>query len=325
VKRWLALIPVALLGAAGPAPAPPLRLALPIDCKLGENCAIQNYPDDDSGPEAHDYACHGQTYEKHDGTDIRLTSMALERQGVSVLATAPGIVLRGRDGVEDRLAHELPPGALANKECGNGVVIDNGGGWQTQYCHMRQGSIVVRPGDHVAAGTMLGKVGLSGNTEFPHVHLTVRKDGKAVDPFAYGAKAGACRAGQSLWAQTPPYREGQVLVAGFAAGPVQMADIQERGPDQQPRPGRTTPLVAFVQAIGLQAGDVQRLVLTGPGGVALADAKLPPLDHDKAQQSMFTGRGHAPVTGWPAGEYRAAYSVTRNGKIVLTHIAKVVL
>ena len=325
MKRWLSLLPVALLAAAGPAPAPSLRLTLPIDCRLGENCAIQNYPDDDPGPDAHDYACHGQTYDKHDGTDIRLTSMALARQGVSVLAAAPGSVLRSRDGIEDRLAHELPPGALTNKECGNGIVIDNGGGWETQYCHMRKGSIVVRPGDRVVAGTAIGEVGLSGNTEFPHVHLTVRRDGKAVDPFAYGAKAGACRAGHSLWAQTPPYRAGQVLVSGFAAGPVQMADIQERGADQQPRPGRATALVAFVQAIGLQAGDVQRLVLTGPGGIVVAAAKPPPLDHDKAQQSLFTGRGHAPVGGWPAGEYRAAYSVTRNGTIVLNHVARVVL
>lgn len=324
MKLWLTLMPVLLLGAAGPAPAPLLRLALPIDCTLGTNCAIQNYPDADPGPQAYDYACHSQTYDKHDGTDIRLTSMVLERRGVSVLAAAAGTVLRARDGVQDRLAHELPPAVLANRECGNGVVIDNGGGWETQYCHMRKGSVVVRPGQRVAAGAVLGKVGLSGNTEFPHVHLTVRKNGKAVDPFAYGAKAGACRAGRSLWAQTPLYREGQVLAAGFATGPVQMADIQERGANQ-PVPGRTKPLVTFVQAIGLQAGDVQRLVLTGPGGEVLADAKSPPLDHDKAQHSMFTGRGHAPAAGWPAGEYRATYNVTRNGRIVLTHIATVAL
>ncbi len=63
MRRWLALIPVALLllAAAGPAPAPALRLALPIDCTLGRNCAIQNYPDDDPGAEARAYACHGLT------------------------------------------------------------------------------------------------------------------------------------------------------------------------------------------------------------------------------------------------------------------------
>lgn len=323
MRRWAALAPLGLLGAAAPAPAPSFHLAWPVDCRRGQTCAIQNYPDDDPGPGARDYACHGRTYDTHDGTDIRLTSMALERQGVNVLAAAPGTVLRARDGVEDRSVRDQPPGAVAGQECGNGLVIDHGGGWETQYCHMRRGSLAVRPGDHVAAGAVLGKVGLSGNTEFPHLHLTVRKDGKAVDPFAFGATAGACRAGKSLWAHTPPYVEGQVLVAGFAAGPVQMRDVQEQGADQQPRPGRNTPVVAFVQAIGLARGDVQRLILIGPDGRALADNKAPPLDHDKAQQLLFAGRGRPPAGGWPTGEYRAFYSVTRNGRTILTHSADI--
>jgi murein DD-endopeptidase MepM/ murein hydrolase activator NlpD len=317
------LAPLGLLAAASPAPAPHPRLAWPVGCSLGQTCAIQNYPDDDPGPGARDYACHGRTYDKHDGTDIRLTSMALEHRGVNVLAAAPGTVLRTRDDVPDVSIRDLPPGAVTGVECGNGLVVDHGGGWETQYCHMRRGSLVVRPGDHVRAGAVLGKVGLSGNTEFPHLHLTVRKDGKAVDPFAYGAAAGACRGGQSLWRTTPAYREGAVLVAGFASGPVRMEDVQENGADLQPRPGRTTPIVAFVQAIGLERGDVQRLILIGPDGNAMADNRAEPLDHDKAQQLLFAGRGRVPPGGWPAGEYRAAYSVTRNGKIVLTNIAKI--
>ena len=56
---------------------------------------------------------------------------------------------------------------------------------------------------------------------------------------------------------------------------------------------------------------------------SLADNKAAPLDHDKAQQLLFAGRGRVPAGGWPAGEYRAIYSVTRNGKTVLTHLAKI--
>jgi murein DD-endopeptidase MepM/ murein hydrolase activator NlpD len=325
MRRWAVVAPLGLLAAAGPAPAPQLRLSWPVGCTLGQTCAIQNYPDDDAGPGARDYACHGRTYDKHDGTDIRLTSMALEQKGVDVLAAAPGTVLRVRDGIEDLSVRDQPPGAVAGRECGNGLVIDHGNGWETQYCHMRRGSVAVRAGEHVAAGAVLGKVGLSGDTEFPHLHLTVRKDGKAVDPFAFGAPAGACRAGRSLWQQTPPYREGEVLVAGFATGPVQMRDVQDKGADQPPRPSRQTPIVAFVQAIGLAQGDVQRLVLIGPDGSALADNKAPPLDHDKAQQLLFAGRGRVPPGGWPAGEYRAVYSVIRNGKTVLTNMTKITL
>jgi murein DD-endopeptidase MepM/ murein hydrolase activator NlpD len=325
VKRWIALLPLGLLTAAAPSAKPGLRLSWPVDCTLGQTCAIQNYVDDDPSPVALDYDCKHRTYPDHKGVDIRLTSMALERRGVNVLAAAPGRVLRVRDGVEDRSIRDEPAGAVSGVECGNGLVVAHADGWETQYCHMRRGSLVVRPGDEVKAGTILGKVGLSGNTEFPHLHITVRKDGKVADPFAYGAAAGACRAGQSLWIATPAYHEGEVLVAGFSTGPVAMRDVQENGADQAPRPGRATPLVTFVQAIGLEAGDVQRLVLTGPGGNLVAQSSPPPLDHDKAQQLLFVGRGRVPPGGWPAGEYRATYSVIRGGKIVLTHTAKIML
>jgi len=323
VRHWIALLPLTLLTAAGPPAKPVFRMNWPVDCSLGQTCAIQNYVDDDPGPAARDYACKSRTYPGHDGVDIRLTSMAFERRGVNVLATAAGQVLRVRDGVEDRSIRDAPPGAVAGQECGNGVVIAHGDGWESQYCHMRRGSVAVRAGDQVQAGAVLGKVGLSGDTEFPHLHVTVRKDGKAVDPFAFGAPAGACRVGQSLWQQTPPYRNGEVLVAGFAAGAVQMRDVQDNGADVQPRPSRTTPIVTFVQAIGLEQGDLQRLTLIGPDGITLADNKAAPLDHDKAQQLLFAGRGRVPAGGWPAGEYRAIYSVTRNGKTVLTHLAKI--
>ncbi len=325
MKRLIALLPLALLTAAGPAAKPSLRLGWPVDCVLGKTCAIQNYLDDDPGPAATDYQCAHRTYSGHNGVDIRLVSMALERRGVNVLAAAAGTVLRLRDDMADISIRDQATGAVAGRECGNGLVIAHAGGWETQYCHMRQGSLVVHAGQQVAAGTVLGKVGLSGDTEFPHLHVTVRKDGKVVDPFAYGAPAGACHAGESLWAATPPYRPGEVLVAGFASAPVTMRDIQENGADQPARPARNAPLVGFVQAIGLEQGDRQHLVLTGPDGTTLADSAAPPLDHDKAQQMLFVGRGHAPPSGWPSGEYRAAYSVTRNGKIVLTHIAKILL
>ena len=323
MKRLIAVLPLALLGAAAPSARPGIRLAWPVDCTLGQTCTIQNYLDDDPGPAAVDYECKHRTYADHNGVDIRLASMALERRGVNVLAAAPGTVLRIRDDMADISIRNQAAGAVAGRECGNGLVVAHADGWETQYCHMRQGSLVVHAGQQVATGTVLGKVGLSGNTEFPHLHISVRKDGKVIDPFAYGAPVGTCGAGESLWAATPAYREGEVLVAGFASAPVTMRDIQEYGPDQPAHPSRDKPLVTFVQAIGLEQGDRQRLVLTGPGGATLAESAPPPLDHDKAEQMQFVGRGRVPPGGWPAGEYRATYSVTRNGKTVLTHVEKI--
>jgi hypothetical protein len=321
--RPILLLPLAGLLGAGPAIETP-RLILPLACTLGKDCAIQSYQDDDPGPGVRDYRCRGRSYAEHGGTDFRLTSMAQQRRGVDVLAAAAGTVRGVRDGEADISVNDRPRSAIANKECGNGVVVAHGGGWETQYCHMARGSIAVRPGQTVAAGAVLGRVGLSGNTEFPHLHLSVRRGQEKVDPFAYGQAAGRCSGGRSLWADTPGYAAGHVLVAGFAAGPVTMASVQEAGAAQAPRPTRGTPLVAFAQAIGLENGDGQRIVLRGPDGAILADNRAAPLDRDKAQYLLFTGK-RAPPGGWPRGEYRLDYEVTRGGRIVVSGRERITL
>lgn len=312
----LAVLPL-LLGAGGSAPG----LVLPIACKLGQNCAIQNYVDLDPSPAASDYRCGSRTYDKHSGVDFRLQSMAQQRRGVAVLAAADGTVLRGRDGVADISVKEAGKDAVANMECGNGLVIRHAGGLETQYCHMAKGSIAVKPGQQVKAGTPIGKVGLSGNSEYPHLHFTVRMNGTVVEPFAAGIAPGQCSGGQSLWAPAAglanAYKAGEVLNAGFATGPVTMASVQENGVDQTPRPTRAAPaLVAFVQAIGLKGGDVQRITLLAPDGSVIADNRGQPLDRDKAQTLLFSGK-KTPTAGWPAGRYVGHYVVERKGKPVI--------
>jgi len=48
-------------------------------------------------------------------------------------------------------------------------------------------------GLRVLAGDQLGMVGLSGNTEFPHLDFTVRQNARALDPFAPFSRSG-CKA-----------------------------------------------------------------------------------------------------------------------------------
>ena len=71
-------------------------------------------------------------------------------------------------------------------------MIEHGEGWTTQYCHMRQGSVRVRKGDRVAAGAPLGFVGLSGGSEFPHLHIVARHDDRVVDPFTGSEMTAGC-------------------------------------------------------------------------------------------------------------------------------------
>lgn len=303
---------------AGPgALAESLSLRLPVACEIGRSCVIQHYVDRDASPEAHDFQCGTLTYDGHDGTDIRLPSMAAQKAGVAVLAAADGTVLRVRDGVADISVANLSPQSVEKTECGNGVVIEHGGGWESQYCHMAKGSLAVRPGDVVKAGDRIGQVGLSGMTEFPHLHLTIRRDGKAVDPFAYGADEKSCGGGTSLWDEslrrTLVYEAGSVLNKGFAPGPITMEAI-ESGAAERDVPTTNSPaLVAFVRAIGLKGGDAQVLTLFDSEGRPLAQNKAPPLDRAKAQWMMFTGLKRPPG-GFRPGLYRAIYQVMRDGK-----------
>lgn len=294
-------------------------LALPIACEPGRNCFIQNYVDADPSSAARDYQCGSLTYDGHNGTDFRLPSMAAQQAGVEVLAAAAGRVTRRRDGIPDLSVRGGGASKVKDIECGNGVVIEHSAGWQTQYCHMARGSLRVEIGDRVEARQAIGRVGLSGLTEYPHLHFIVRHRGEIVDPFAHEAPPGSCGGGRGLWEaalQRPfAYRARWVLNAGFASGSVTMVTLEAEAAEQ--RPGRDAPsLVAYARAIGLKAGDVQTMVLSGPNGQVLARHEAKPLERDQAQSLVFAGVRRPPA-GWPEGTYPARFLVLRNGNAVL--------
>ena len=69
------------------------------------------------------------------------------------------------------------------KAYGQAVVVDNGGGYHTWYCHMS--TILVSEGQLVTRGQLLGRVGATGWATGPHLHFGVLKDGEWVDPMNY--------------------------------------------------------------------------------------------------------------------------------------------
>lgn len=295
------------------------RFVLPVACELGRNCFIQNYVDADPTPSSRDHQCGTLSYDGHNGTDFRLPTMAAQRAGVEVLAAAAGKVLRRREGVADESVRGNGAASVKGVECGNAVLIEHVDGWQTQYCHMARGSLRVEVGDRVEAGQAIGRIGLSGLTEYPHLHFIVRHRGEIADPFAYKASPNACGGGRMLWEPTLvpqlEYRPRSVLNAGFAAASVSMAAL-EAGETEQ-KPGIDAPaLVAYVRGIGLKAGDLQTLLLTGPAGQELAKHEAQKLERNQAQSLVFAGV-RKPASGWDKGTYRAKYQVLRDGSTVL--------
>jgi hypothetical protein len=308
--RAAALAAAAGLAAAA-AGAQDLRLTLPVDCRLGETCFIQQYPDRDPGPGWADFTCGPLSYDGHSGTDFALPSLAAMEEGVAVLAAAPGRVRGVRDGMPD-----IPAGApgapdIAGRECGNGVVLVHPGGWETQYCHMRSGSVRVAPGETVEAGAPLGLIGLSGDTAFPHLHLSVRRGGVDVDPFAPGAAACGDTPGPTLWIDPPPYVPGAIIAAGVATE-VPAYDAVKAGLPGMAALGRDAPaVVLWVYMFGGRAGDVIRFTLEGPSGRILDETMA--IDRPLAQFYRAAGLRRPAGSGWPAGAYSGEVSLVRDG------------
>jgi hypothetical protein len=314
------VIAAATFGLFSNAIAQNIQLGLPIACEPGRTCYIQNYVDTDASASAKDYKCGTLTYDAHNGTDFRVPSSEAQRAGVEVLASAGGRVLRTRDGAPDGIFHKSAREAVRDVECGNGVLIEHAEQWETQYCHLANGSLRVKPGDIVKRGQPLGRVGRSGLTEYPHLHFTVRHRGTIADPFAYGAAADSCGGGELLWdpslhAQLV-YQERAVLNAGFASVPVTMDLIEDGKADMEVLSASAPAVVAFVRAIGLKAGDVQSFAVRDPGGHIIAETRTVPLENNKAQVMLFAGRKR-PASGWVQGTYKATYTVEHDGQVVL--------
>ena len=69
-----------------------------------------------------------------------------------------------------------------NAAYGNMVIIDHGGGITTLYAHGSE--IMVQEGQIVKQGEQVLKVGSTGYSTGPHLHFTVYKNGKMINPLS---------------------------------------------------------------------------------------------------------------------------------------------
>jgi murein DD-endopeptidase MepM/ murein hydrolase activator NlpD len=112
-----------------------------------------------------------RAYENHPGTDIPAAS------GTEIKAPADGIV--------EQATFNVP-------QCGGTVDINYGGGFWSRFCHIKR--IDVKSGDRITKGQVVGLSGGAandpgkGNSEGAHLHFTLKKDGKRVNPVDYMGK-----------------------------------------------------------------------------------------------------------------------------------------
>ena len=314
-RRRIGFLVLGLVLAAQRAAAE-ISLDLPLACRPGVDCWVVNYVDLDPGIGVRDYACGRTSYDGHKGVDFAVRDFSLVAKGVPVRAAAPGDVLRVRDGEAD--SPQGPArGDIAGRECGNGVVIGHGQGWTTQYCHLRKGSIAVKPGQRVAAGDAIAMVGQSGLAEFPHVHLQVARNETIVDPFR-GVEPGgnACGLGaKPLWSEAAlaallPYRPSAISNGGITAEKPDAAAIRQGRQREAVASASAPTLFVWADFYWIAVGDRVRLRLFGPKDEILVNGAQV-VEKLQARQFIFTGaQRKTPV--WPAGTYRAEIVVLRD-------------
>jgi len=293
---------------------------LPVDCAIGKECFIQNYVDLAPGPDVQDHACGKLSYDGHKGTDIRVTDLTVLQRGIPVTAAADGRVKATRDGMKDIDVRTGGMEAIRDMECGNGVILDHGGGWLTKYCHMRRGSVLTANGSIVKVGQRLGLMGLSGKTAFPHLHFEILRDNKFVDPFTslHQRDPATCSKENekvSLWqketAAAFKYIPSGVIRSGFATRKPDIKAIENGGFNDMWASVRVPVLLFWVQMYGMHTGDRTEFVIFRPDGSELARTRDVHKDRHKAQWYSFVGKRRPQSGQWPAGRYIGKYRLTR--------------
>lgn len=289
-------------------------------CDLGTNCFIQNYFDHEPGPHFKDYACGYLSYDGHRGTDFRVVDEVAMAAGVPVIAAASGVVLGVRDGVPDLPVSVRGKSNLVGKDAGNGVVIDHGDGWQTQYSHLRMGSVIVAKGERVDRGQQLGMIGESGNAEFPHVDFSVRHNGVPLDPFQPTASApcNAEIAADALWGTNAKlalsYIPTAILQLGFADHLPDRLEAQSGKLSSQQLSTGSLGLVLWAQIMGMRDGDRVDLKIEQSDGRVFVDTTQT-IYGNKAVWVGGVGKRRSAQL-WVPGVYHGSIRLFRQGKFL---------
>ncbi|GIJ51867.1 hypothetical protein Val02_87530 [Virgisporangium aliadipatigenens] len=126
----------------------------------------------------------------HQGVDL------MSFKGTPIRAAAAGTVLEIVCNIQPGGSCDVD-GTPKSKGCGWYVKIGHPGKIATLYCHMLRRPEMIKVGQKVKAGDVIGLIGTSGSSSFPHLHFEVHVNApptspeNAVDPLTFMASVGA--------------------------------------------------------------------------------------------------------------------------------------
>jgi len=241
---------------------PPTLELYPVAGVPGEDLSIPYFVDLDPTAGIRDFNCGTRTFGTHNGHDAYLRGFTEQDIGVPVFAVADGVVEDLRDGQPDHNTGNDPTAPA------NYIVIEHGGEWETTYVHLRNGSLLVKKGDHVVAGQQIALIGSSGMSVGPHIHFQLTNGDVAFEPMA-----GPCRLGASYFRDQPEVPDTPVaLGASFSNAAYNSASLApfDNAPHLGTYVAGTNEIYLRTDIANLPAAATYGLLLTAPNGATSA-------------------------------------------------------
>ena len=232
-----------------------------------------------------DYSCGGRTYDlesgyNHQGTDFFLwpfSWLLMDGGEVHVVSVAAGVIIGKDDGNFDRSC------SLGGDW--NAVYVRNDDGTTAWYGHLKRGSLTTKAvGTRVAEGEFLGRVGSSGSSIGPHLHLEFYEAESLRD--AYGGACNAANGNTSYWKSQRSYYDSTInKLAVHHSPPVFPACPGIESPNISNRlsPGQRAHFAVYFR--DQRAVDTTRYTISRPNG------------------SVFASWTHSPTVDFYAASY----------------------
>lgn len=151
--------------------------------------------------------CGGVCSTNHKGWDFGAA------QGTPIYSIAPGVVISVQKQTTGYGKHIIM-----------GHDIDSDGNYDYYIVYAHNSELLVKEGDHVPGGSMIAKVGSTGNSTGPHLHFEIRKDANdsahAVDPEEYinDIKSGNSVFNQMIKVEKKYYNQGDYSDVEYCYG-----------------------------------------------------------------------------------------------------------
>jgi hypothetical protein len=124
----------------------------------------------------------------HDGTERNENWWGY---GEPIHAVADGEVTQVVDGIEENKPRLLPKEVTLDNIAGNYVIMRISPARYVTYAHLQKGSITVHPHQRIARGTVIGRIGNTGQATAPHLHFELTDRDSVLEsegvPFTFGA------------------------------------------------------------------------------------------------------------------------------------------